>query len=821
MKYLTGLIVGLSVFVVVGCNTASRKDPVLAQVGGTALYGSQMDLVLGSQAPQEQGTQARNDLFDKLLESTLQAETAKHLVPKAKSSVDKTLAGSKKRDLAQQYQNKYLTENYAHTEEQLLAWYRKHLSEFTKDSLAQSFEQVRKEVAKRLTLEERATDLLAFFAEREQKYQNPDSVDLGLFKGVDSLQVARAISTWKQGGNFDSLAAQLSAGIDPVLSGQKGHAGWVTPATLPTWLIRIPNIREQLFDSSRGIGPGSISGISALQQQQRTDTSHIFVAFVAFGRKHASHVGMAQIKAKVESEFLGFVQRKLIENSLKDLDAYYKPEYIPIPTADPKVYYTDHPDEFQTHASYHLLHLEMKDSATLAQLLSGIKSESDFRKLATTQNLNEYTRTHAGDAGWIKADHFLPWGLGNIPQLTTELEGKPVGLISSVLQNSESQNWHVFWLLESKAPVLKPFEQVESIAQIRMKAIDMPLDSNTVHVKLHGAVLITEKDVQTLLKEIPPSRRYEFKRAKVLEFLRYWNLGALRAVELGYDKSPDFKALLHLREIETWASVYKDSLQNQTLGFDSIAIRKVFAQNPGLMFDSVPAPNRVHVAALWLDIPDYTYQREFILHPDRYPGVKLWSEGKVGIFKQIKDDQGPGVAARLRIRALRMFPLQVLDTMYHPKILVTAKEMLQEGIRLYDARSLEESRNILEQVRSVYPDDSLAIRASIMLAQSANEQENYPVALDEYTVLYALWPNHPDAYKALFMKGFIQSENLKQDSLALISFQELLQKYPKSDLSDDAEWMVRNIQSGGKLAPALLDSIAQQDSAQAPIPTQK
>jgi outer membrane protein assembly factor BamD (BamD/ComL family) len=92
---------------------------------------------------------------------------------------------------------------------------------------------------------------------------------------------------------------------------------------------------------------------------------------------------------------------------------------------------------------------------------------------------------------------------------------------------------------------------------------------------------------------------------------------------------------------------------------------------------------------------------------------------------------------------------------------------------------------------------------SFGIAQIYIEQERYQQAMAEYRRVSYLYPESPNNYKALFMVGFIQAEHLRTDSAAVRSFEQMLAKYPKSDLSDDADWMIRNIRSGGKLMPVL------------------
>ena len=70
-----------------------------------------------------------------------------------------------------------------------------------------------------------------------------------------------------------------------------------------------------------------------------------------------------------------------------------------------------------------------------------------------------------------------------------------------------------------------------------------------------------------------------------------------------------------------------------------------------------------------------------------------------------------------------------------------------------------------------------------------------------------MFPEHPLAEKALFAKGFIYDENLKQPEKALGIFELFLKKYPNSELKESVNWLVQNIKNNGKLASELLEKI--------------
>ena len=57
------------------------------------------------------------------------------------------------------------------------------------------------------------------------------------------------------------------------------------------------------------------------------------------------------------------------------------------------------------------------------------------------------------------------------------------------------------------------------------------------------------------------------------------------------------------------------------------------------------------------------------------------------------------------------------------------------------------------------------------------------------------YPDADIAPQALFMVGFVYSEELKNYDEAEKAFRELLAKYPKSELTASAQWMVDHMRS--------------------------
>jgi outer membrane protein assembly factor BamD (BamD/ComL family) len=82
------------------------------------------------------------------------------------------------------------------------------------------------------------------------------------------------------------------------------------------------------------------------------------------------------------------------------------------------------------------------------------------------------------------------------------------------------------------------------------------------------------------------------------------------------------------------------------------------------------------------------------------------------------------------------------------------------------------------------------------LAAKAQANADYKQALDIYNKIIEEFPSSPRLDKAIFMTGFIKYDNLHDTTNAALAFQQVVDKYPQSDLFDDAKFMLETIKSG-------------------------
>lgn len=92
-------------------------------------------------------------------------------------------------------------------------------------------------------------------------------------------------------------------------------------------------------------------------------------------------------------------------------------------------------------------------------------------------------------------------------------------------------------------------------------------------------------------------------------------------------------------------------------------------------------------------------------------------------------------------------------------------------------------------------------------AQESEGRQEYNDAIQNYDLLIDKYPDSDLRYKALFMKGFILFENMKDNKRAIDAFDILLTEYPDCDLADDAT-VLKNIASkNGDIMSSFEDSL--------------
>ncbi len=172
-------------------------------------------------------------------------------------------------------------------------------------------------------------------------------------------------------------------------------------------------------------------------------------------------------------------------------------------------------------------------------------------------------------------------------------------------------------------------------------------------------------------------------------------------------------------------------------------------------------------------------------------------EGKIG--GPLQTDRGWHV---FKVNATTPAGVRSYDQMKN----LIERQLGSEAQKAYYQELLQRARKSLD-VR----EDSAAIRRYVSMKKSPREMfedaQKIGPADQRIAAYRRVVEDYPDADvspQALFMVGFINSEELKQYDEAGKVFRELLQKYPKSELVESARWMLDHMKSDE--APPFVDA---------------
>lgn len=126
-----------------------------------------------------------------------------------------------------------------------------------------------------------------------------------------------------------------------------------------------------------------------------------------------------------------------------------------------------------------------------------------------------------------------------------------------------------------------------------------------------------------------------------------------------------------------------------------------------------------------------------------------------------------------------------------------SQQLAQEGNQAFYQKSLAEARQALAVTTNEAAIDSLlhARKSAVEMFREAGEQPGADDRIRAYRRVVDLYPDDEYAPQALFMVGFVESEEKRDYDRAEGAFRELIARYPSSELATSAQWMLDNMRS--------------------------
>lgn len=532
------------------------------------------------------------------------------------------------------------------------------------------------------------------------------------------------------------------------------------------------------------------------------------------------------VKNEVTELFLRNRTEKLMRDFLPDLRTRYGVKLVtpvrPDPSADSLMgFWKNNPELWSTQPVYRLVALASKDSAKLAKALASVKKldAAAFRKLAAKFPVGTPVAPE-GVLGRVKHQFALPYGIGMVPELFAGLEAAKPGTTIHPFKANDSLYLAVH--LESKEPAsVKPYASVKAEVLKRwQEANPWTPASIAVLATWDKGALFTKGDVDFISEEVPPQMRRQFPSERVLEFMINWKIAARYSREIGHDTRADVRQAIGDNEKIYWAQEWRQSAQAQMFLFDKAQADAATTAWKDSLFsremavDSSKGANRD--GARLLLVGKSTFHDAYLVDLDKYrtdSAVLPYDSVRSRIFGEMRsslDEKGrERIDSVLKARyGFKLFPAAPQAPAALP--FATAFDSARAA---HDRRALDQAEALYRQVeKDASAPDSVRAQALFQLGQLYGEQQNYPRSLSSYRSVLVRFGKTNEAYKAQFMIAFTFSEYLKNEKAALVEYGKMLTDYPKSDLTDDADWMIRNIKSGGALMPKFDDSAFVADS---------
>lgn len=568
------------------------------------------------------------------------------------------------------------------------------------------------------------------------------------------------------------------------------------------------------FDSHRDQFPDS----SSYMEIRNVVAEKLFLernadSLASFINSHQAADASENNSEKLQQEFVRNY-RSALANSMGDsLALVYNLKVEPIVPATPEEYYEKHKDRFVTEPGLEVYHVEMADSSALAAMFfSDTMNLDEFKKIARENSLNKVTASNDGYVGKVLEKHVLPYGIGNMVSLFETMKGKPVGSVSAPIRSFEGSTFHVFYLAAEVPSRQKSFEQARLAIKNELEhSINYELDSSYVLVTMNGEPVYRESDVLEVFASNFGMRRNRSSHDKVVRSLLYNHAFALEAKKRKIDHSWEYRALERQSRLEFVNNAFNGHYMNLVNHSDDTlkALYDSLGGDPA--HPSFDFERSKRDLSDWLDMSEFVYKLRYYGYQGNYL-PKTFEEAKADVFSESIVNYRNARWDSVTVAAWNKAKISLYDQsikLLHQESTIEASMARLDS--LYKERKYNDALEGWESLRNRNSqNEAIVKKATYEMARIGSENGMYDESVRQYRSFYKIWPDDPDAEKAMFSCGFIYTENLHKDSLALEVFEEFKAKYPKSELNESVDWLIANIKSGGKLAEDLMKKISEE-----------
>ena len=529
----------------------------------------------------------------------------------------------------------------------------------------------------------------------------------------------------------------------------------------------------------------------------------------SYAAKQGSSTG-GEISDDIKRRFVSDHRQRIVRETGPALLQKFNIQETEIKMPSVEEYYEKHKSNYMTPNGFVVYHVEAADSAALAKRIKGKKLDLQaFMKLASKFSANADTKKANGFVGKVVIGHTLPYGIGFVPKMFIELDSLPDGAVSSIIRSESTGRFHIFYRAAAVPASQKPLDRVRASIQRDLETVaNYELDSSYVLVTKNGEPAIREKDVLDTYAENPMLIRSRKTHQQIVKSLALQLAFASEAREIGLDHTWEYRALCRQSDVDYIIKLYRlDILQKVSVPEDSL--KALFARMGNPAHPNMGYEDSRYDLNDWFEIPENLMKRRYFYALEDYL-PDTFEQARKNVFGDVLSQYRTNRWDREVVLAWSTAKVDL----FADNITLLPQEWsvdlaMNSADSLYTkAKNVDKAYLAWTGIRDRYVSlDSVARKATFEIAHILSDKEEFDKAQREYRAFYMTWPESPDAEKAMFSRGFILSENMHKDSLALETFSEFKKLYPKSELNESVDWLVSNIKSGGKLADDLMKKI--------------
>ncbi len=132
-----------------------------------------------------------------------------------------------------------------------------------------------------------------------------------------------------------------------------------------------------------------------------------------------------------------------------------------------------------------------------------------------------------------------------------------------------------------------------------------------------------------------------------------------------------------------------------------------------------------------------------------------------------------------------------------------AIKKMEAADSIFSPKSIEDLKTAYLDFATKYPDDELSAEFLFKSAQRCNAIAQHEQAIKIFQSVIDKYPKSKRCEEALFLQGYIYENSLNNLQKAKEMYTDFMQKYPNSELAEDAKLAIQNL---GKTPEEILES---------------